>query len=423
MGSNMRMPQFVWVPALVVAACCAAPLAALSASAAEKVVHAFQGGKDGVSPWQGALISDSAGSLYGTTIAGGSGCSEGGCGTIYKLSKYRTESVLYTFKGGNDGSSPGGSLMLDGSGNLYGTTLSGGGTGCGGYGCGTVFKFAPDGTEAVLYAFQGNSDGFQPVSNVVMDQSGNLYGTTESGGTYNSDCGSNGCGTAFEIQADGTKITLHQFQGGADGELPTGPLIADSAGNLYGTTVAGGGCNLSQGGCGTVFELTPSGQESILYAFQGQEDGAGPFGGVITDGTGNLYGTAVAGSDFSCCGVVFEVSAGGGSDITLYNFRGGGDGANPLAGVIMDSKGNLFGTTEYGGGNGRGCKHHLHVYGCGTVFELTPHGNETVLFAFSSSKNGQYPEAPLLLGKNGSLYGTTTQGGAHKDGVVFEVKE
>jgi len=399
-------------------ACCVAPLSPLPAGAAAKVIHAFRGGDDGENPYAG-LIADDAGDLYGTTDGGGqSGC----CGTVFKLTNDRTESVLYAFKGGSDGSDPDGALMLDASGNLYGTTLfGGGGTGCdnGSNGCGTVFKLAPDGTETVLHAFQGGSDGWQPGSNIVMDQSGDLYGTTGAGGTG---CGSQGCGTVFEVQPNGTKITLHQFQDGADGAIPTGPLIVDSAGNLYGTTLGGGGCSLYQGGCGTVFELTQGGQESILYAFQGGTDGLGPLGGVIMDGAGNLYGTTGAGGAESCCGVVFEVPAGGGSETVLYSFRGGHDGANPYAGVVRDVKGNLYGTTKVGGGSGTGCKRVYFGDGCGTVFKLTPTGEETVLAHFYK-KHGRLPEAPLLLGKNGELYGTTIEGGKFNLGVVFKVKK
>ncbi len=417
-GSDMPKHQFVWFRALAGVACCIVPFSQLPASAAEtteKVIHAFKGGNDGENPYAG-LIADGAGNAYGTTDGGGEGC---GCGTVFKLTRDRKESVLYAFKGGDDGAAPDGALMLDASGNFYGTTVAGGGTGCGGYGCGTVFKLAPDGTETILYAFQGGSDGFQPGSNIVMDQAGNLYGTTAAGGAYNSDCSSEGCGTAFEIQADGTKITLYQFQGGTDGEGPTGPLIADSAGNLFGTTEGGGGCAL--GGCGTVFELTPGGQESILYTFQGGADGLGPFGGVIMDSDGNLYGTTGFGGA-NTGGVVFKIPAGGGSESVLYSFRGGSDGAGPVAGVVMDANGNLYGTTEIGGGSGKGCKHIQFGAGCGTVFELTPDGKETVLYSFYR-KRGQLPRAPLLLGKNGALYGTTTIGGKYKDGVVFEVKE
>jgi uncharacterized repeat protein (TIGR03803 family) len=414
----MRNHQAGGILAILAGACCVAPAGVLSATATENTIHVFKGGNDGAGPYAG-LISDGAGNTYGTTSGGGGGCADGGCGTVFELTKNKKQSVLYAFKGGSDGSSPDGSLMLDVSGTLYGTTLTGGGTGCGGYGCGTLFKLAPDGTETVLYAFQGSSDGYQPGGNVVMDQSGDLYGTTAGGGTYNATC-TGGCGTIFELRPDGTKITLYEFQGGNDGEGPSGDLISDSSGNLYGTTSLGGEqCNVSKFGCGTVFKITPSGKETILYAFQGGIDGFEPFGGVVADGAGNLYGTTLEGGAEGCCGVVFEVPAVGGSETTLYSFRGGSDGEWPAAGVVRDSDGNLYGTTEVGGG--KGCKK-LFGNGCGTVFELTPDGKEKVLFAFSS-RYGQLPEAPLLIGKNGNLYGTTTQGGAHKDGVVFEVKK
>jgi uncharacterized repeat protein (TIGR03803 family) len=416
----MQKYRSVWFRALAAAACCGASSGALPAGAAEKVLHAFQAGSDGANSYAG-LIGDGAGNAYGTTAGGGNGCAGGICGTVFKLTKDRRESVLYAFKGGSDGEDPFGALMLDASGNLYGTTIfGGGGTGCnnGSDGCGTVFKLAPDGAETVLYAFQGGSDGFQPGSNVVMDQGGNLYGTTSAGGTFSSGCGSDGCGTIFEVQPNGTKITLYQFQGGTDGAAPNGPLIADSSGNLYGTTDGGGGCAL--GGCGTVFEVTPGGQESILYAFQGGADGFGPQGGVTMDTAGNLYGTTEAGGAESCCGVVFEVPAGGGSESVLYSFRGGSDGQWPVAGVVRESKGNLYGTTEAGGGDR--CKRALFGDGCGTVFKLTPRGKETVLYSFHG-KHGELPVAPLLLGKNGALYGTTPDGGADQDGVAFELKK
>jgi uncharacterized repeat protein (TIGR03803 family) len=335
------------------------------------------------------------------------------CGTIFKLTKDRKESVLYAFKGGSDGSGPFGTLMMDSAGNIYGTTLDGGsGAGCdnGSNGCGTVFKLAPDGTETALYAFQGGADGYFPESNVVMDSNGNLFGSTGGGGIFNANCG-DGCGTIFEVQANGTKTALYQFQGGSDGAGPFGPLIADSAGNLYGTTGGGGGCD-----CGTVFEITPSGHETILYVFQGGADGFEPLGGVISDGTGNFYGTTISGGA-RAHGVVFKVPAGGGSESVLYNFASSSDGADPRAGVIMDASGNLYGTTWAGGG--RGCE---EWNGCGTVFKLAPDGTETVL-ARLKGKHGEAPVAPLLLGKQGELLGTTSAGGTDKDGVIFEVKK
>jgi uncharacterized repeat protein (TIGR03803 family) len=393
----------------------------MPAYATGKTIYAFQGDSDAAYPAYGGLISDDAGNAYGTTAGGGgNACSYGGCGTVFKLTKDRKESVLYAFKGGSDGESPQAGLTLDASGNLYGTTAFGGAV-CSS--CGTVFRIASDGTHTVLYSFQDGTDGYYPVSNIVIDQSGNLFGTTTSGGGTQ-ECGQ-GCGIVFEVQPNGTEIVLYRFQGGKYGAFPSGTLVADSAGNLYGTTGGGGQC-FGQSGCGTVFKVTPSGQESILYDFQGGTDGIGPEGGVIIDNTGNLYGTtAWSGTvNNTCCGVVFEVSTGSGAESVLYNFRGGTDGANPMAGVVRDSKGRLFGTTEVGGegGGGDGCKKVIAGDGCGTVFKLEPGGKETVLFAFHG-RYGKRPLAPVLLGKNGAIYGVTSEGGPDKQGVVFEVTQ
>jgi uncharacterized repeat protein (TIGR03803 family) len=172
-----------------------------------------------------------------------------------------------------------------------------------------------------------------------------------------------------------------------------------------------------------VFEIPAAGGYTVLYAFQGGLDGEFPKSGLIADAAGNLYGTTESGGDSNCgCGTVFEIPAGGGSDKVLYSFAGGSDGANPVAGVVRDAKSNIYGTTEMGGGTGKGCRKVMFADGCGTVFKLTPGGKESVLFAFSL-ESGQLPEAPLLFGSNGVLYGTTTTGGKHKDGVVFKVKE
>ncbi len=411
----MQRHQSGWVCAVLAMVCCTAARGAPSADVAEKVIHFFHGGNDGSSPYYGGLIADAAGNAYGTTAGGGSGCSDrGGCGTVFKMTKDRKESVLYAFKGGTDGAGPFGALMLDASGIMYGTTASGGGCTALQYGCGTIFKLTPDGTETVLYAFQGGSDGFQPFGSVVIDQAGNLYGTTAGGGTYNAAC-AEGCGTVFELQPNGTKITLYEFQGGDDGEGPRGALISDTSGTLYGTTAVGGGCSASQFGCGTVFEVTPSGQESILYAFQGGSDGLEPFAGVTMDSTGNLYGTTFGGGTPGCCGVVFEVPAGGGSETVLYGFLGGSDGASPIAGVVRDTKGNLYGTTYWGGGL---AAQRRDFGGCGTVFELSKHGHESILYRFDKA-GGSGPSAGLLAGAHGKFFGTATAGGKGNHGVVY----
>jgi uncharacterized repeat protein (TIGR03803 family) len=393
------------------------------AGAGERVVHNFVGGSDGAAPF-GSLIADGAGNQYGTTEVGGSGtdCYGGkGCGTIFELSQNGTEQVLYNFQGGNDGFGPTGVLLMDQSGNLFGATLAGGGCSAETYGCGTIFKLAPDGTETVLYAFQEGSDGAEPEGNLVADAAGNLYGVANGGGSYNGTaCENDGCGTVFELEPNGTEITLHTFQGGSDGGVPLAGLIIDSSGNLYGTTFAGGACNMNAAGCGTVFKVAPGGTETVLYAFKEASDGGFPESVLIEDNAGNLYGTTFDGGDTQACypdgcGAVFKLTPGGRESV-LYDFKFGNDGSHPAAGVVMDGGGNFYGTTYYGGG--RYCKKD----GCGTVFEVTPKGNENVLYAFRST-HGRYPVASLLLGAHGDLYGTTSEGGIDNDGLVFRLKK
>lgn len=408
---------------IAIAALASAPLGASGvtrAHAGEKVVYAFRGGKkDGRVPG-GGLVADSAGNLYGATEGGGTGANcygHPGCGTLFKIAKNGTETVLYSFQGGNDGIGPLGPLLLDSSGNLYGITGGGGGAGCGGYGCGTVFKYTPDGMETVLYAFQGGTDGQYPQGSLIADGSGNLYGITFEGGNYNgSECAQDGCGTVFEVQPDGTKTTLYSFQDGSDGAYPNTGLVADSSGNFYGVTGSGGDTACNPAGCGTVFKLSPDGTETVFYAFQGNGDGEFPLGGVMIDAAGNLYGTTSFGGMGCGCGTVFEVSPGG-AETVLYSFKAGSDGETPEAGLVMDQTGNLYGTTPEGGGNG--CR----KVGCGVVFELAPNGNETILQSFREPSGGLRPAAALLLGKHGDLYGTTPQGGLRGNGVVFELKK
>jgi uncharacterized repeat protein (TIGR03803 family) len=391
------------------------------AGGSEKVLYRFQGGTDGSGPTAGLTI-DSSGKMYGTTREGGdTKCPDGlgqGCGVIFQTDKQGKEKVLHAFAGGNnDGEFPDGGLLADGAGNYYGVTASGGPKDTGG----TVFKLAPDRTESIVYAFQGGADGRGPVGNLVVDGSGNLYGTTIYGGDL-SVCDNGGCGTVFEVAPDGTHTVLHAFEGGKDGEAPFGGLIADSIGNLYGTTALGGdGCNSP--GCGTVFKIAPGGAETILHTFQANgSDGLGPGSGLIMDRDGNLYGTTSAGGSGGTpcqrdvgCGTVFQVFPDG-TETVLYSFQGL-DGSDPGAGVVMDSPGNLYGTTSYGGG--AGCPQNQ---GCGSVFELAPDGKESVLFAFKKGGDGDRPIAPLLLvGKK--LYGTTLQGGRYNNGVVFSVRK
>lgn len=388
--------------------------ALLSAPAkAEHVLYAFQGGADGAVPFS-SLLSDAAGNLYGTTDVGGAGvnCPDGsqaGCGTVFRLAPDGTETVLYAFQGGVDGAIPDDSgLIVDDAGNFYGTTAEGGSAGDG-----TIFELAAGGTETVLHTFLGGNDGEEPIGRLLRDHKGDLYGVTGLGGGAPA-CGDAGCGTAFKLKPNGTEVILHAFQGGSDGAGPTSGLIADAAGNLYGTA-AGGGAQTCTSGCGVVFKLVAGGTETIVYDFQGGSDGIAPFGALTSDKNGDFYGTTFGGGVYGQ-GTVFKLTSAG-VETVLYSFKGENDGARPEAGVIIDKSGNLYGTTYFGGGTG--CAKTGHT-GCGTVFKLAPDGTETVLYAFKKS-HGAYPGAPLLL-KHGQLYGTASAGDIDNNGVVFSVK-
>jgi uncharacterized repeat protein (TIGR03803 family) len=420
---SVRDASVSFVALLFWAIAMSSALCAVPAHASEKALYAFKGGSDGAAPF-GNVISDNAGNLYGTTASGGGGvgCETGGCGTVFKLAANGMESVLYAFKGGGDGANPDAGPIADKSGNLYGTTEFGG-VGCNGFGCGMVFAVAPGGTESVLYAFKGGSDGAFPSygGDLIADKSGNFYATTGGGGSYiGSNCADSGCGTVFELTPSGEETVLYTFQGGSDGWGPQGSLIADSSGNLYGMTPLGGAdCQGNGLGCGTVYKVAPDGTETQLHVFQGGSDGYEPYAGLIADTAGNFYGTTAWGGDCPGdsfgCGTVFKLAPDG-TEMVLYSFQGGNDGRTPESSLILDKKGNLYGTTYNGGGSG------CSGTGCGVVFEVTPKGKETVLETFKAA-HGRNPAAGLLLGKNDLLYGATTAGGAgqHNDGVVFRV--
>jgi len=345
------------------------------------------------------------------------------------------EKVLHNFGNGADGDIPYSTLISDATGNLYGTTLYGGGSMNCPVGCGTVFELTPGTTgkwkEKVLYSFIGNGDGYYPQAGLILDTSGNLYGTTFNGGTFD-DC-SDGCGTVFQLApgAHGkwTEKVLHSFNAnGTDGTGPADSLILDAAGNLYGTTWAGGGTGCSNGwGCGTVFQLAPGGggtwTESVLYSFCPSSectDGATPFASLIFDGAGNLFGTTSAGGNPICssgCGVVFRLTMNSGGTWTekvLHSFGKGKDAANPYASLIFDAHGNLYGTTYQGG-----------TYNAGTVYQLTPGvggtWTEKVLHSFGKGTDGDNSYASLIFDKAGNLYGTTAGGGTLGAGTAFKL--
>jgi uncharacterized repeat protein (TIGR03803 family) len=375
----------------------------------ERILYSFgASATDGVAPYAG-LIMDRAGNLYGTTVDGGAnGLYDG---TVFKISTDGTETTLYSF-GANvtDGWEPGpnADLIMDSAGNLYGTTEYGGANGCG---CGTVFKIDAAGTETILHSFGGSPDGGEPYAGLIMDSAGNLYGTTMHGGA-------NGGGTVFKLDAAGTETILYSFgANNTDGLQPLTGLVMDRAGNLYGTTYEGGYGN------GTVFKVSAAGTETILYAFGANpDDGYYPNAGLIMDSAENLYGTTVY-SIGPGNGTVFEIGASGAETDLYYfgeGFTGGyaavAVGMLPFGGVTMDGAGNLYGTTLNGGTNDES------TGGDGTVYKIAGDGTETVLYSFgASTTDGKGPYAGLIVDSAGNLYGTTVNGGTNGKGTVFVI--
>jgi uncharacterized repeat protein (TIGR03803 family) len=374
------------------------------------VLYSFTGGADGGYPY-GGLIRDAAGDLYGTTYGGGSSKCSQGCGVVFMVDKAGNETVLYSFTGtGGDGGNPFAGLVRDAAGNLYGTTFHGGASGAG-----TVFNLDNTGKETVLYSFTGLPDGEGPHAGLLRDAAGNLYGTTEEGGSGACSFGGfdYGCGTVFMLDTAGKETVLYSFSGtGGDGAVPYAGLVRDAAGNLYGTT-SGGGASSE----GTVFKLDTTGKETVLHSFTGTgRDGTYPYAPLIRDSKGNLYGTTYGGGA-SGAGMVFKLDSAG-KETVLYSFTGtGGDGAGPMVGLVQDAKGNLYGTTRYGGSFHGVC---YQSGGCGVVFMLDKGGKETVLHKFAGS-DGLQPLAGLVRDAKGNFYGTTSEGGASGFGTVFEL--
>jgi uncharacterized repeat protein (TIGR03803 family) len=369
------------------------------------------------------------------------------------------EKVLYNFQGVPDGATPVGAVVFDQQGNLYGATREGGSSSCASiYQCGSVYQLSPPAqqgdpwTETVLYIFQGNAhkDGASPQGGLIIDSAGNLYGTTAYGGTGNCVLLGilMGCGTVFELsppeQKGGawTETVLYSFPTAKQGYVPAGDLVFDSAGNLYGATIYGGGKGTNCDGfyqyCGAVFQLSPpktkggKWTEKVLHAFAGGTDGANPNGDLVLDNKGAVYGTTYFGGKETgdCnggvggtgCGMVFSLTPPikKGSPWTeqiLHRFQAeNSDGANPAAGVIFDADGNLFGTTYAGPQNG-----------FGTVYEVAkPVGEshswkETLLYRFTDGSDGAYPSAGLSFDSTGNLNGTAL-GGRIPRGVVFRLR-
>jgi uncharacterized repeat protein (TIGR03803 family) len=384
-----------------------------SAKALKPQILVSFAGSNGSQP-QGTLVADAAGNLYGTDQGGGSS----GKGTVFELlppaagKKAWTTKVLFNFNGTN-GSQPVAGMVFDKSGNLYGTTLTGGASGGG-----AVFELAPPAkakgawTETLLHSFSG-TDGVNLQAGVIFDTAGNLYGATVGGGAASA-------GTVFRLappaqgQTAWTLTTLFSFNGGSTGYTPTGTLIIDKSGNIYGTTVNGGTY-----GNGIAYELSAPGgggtpwNEIVLQSFTGT-NGIHPYAGMVADSSGNLYGTTVAGGATGN-GTVFKLTPPGtGTETVLLSFNGT-DGNYPFPNLAIDAHGNLFGAT---GGGGKS--------GYGTVFELVPPSGgqtawtEKVLTSFTA-KTGEGPSAGVLLDSAGDIFGTAVTAGAQHDGTPFKL--
>ena len=334
----------------------------------EEVLYRFAGGKDGGTPKAG-LVFDDSGNLYGTTAQGGDAYRDG---TVFRLTPNLrggwTESVIYKFDFyGGSGRNPQSDLIFDAQGNLYGTTPAGA-TGSCDEGCGAVFKLTPrsDGswTETTIYSFQGPPGGAVPSSGLTL-QSGKFYGVTQQGGTGR--CAIFlGCGTAYELapnsQTGWTETTVHSFlPGGGSAKYPSGGMLFDNTGRLFGTSTAGGD------GLGTLFQLLRTDkrgwQEKDIHIFYGDPDGQVPLGKLVTDATAHLYGVTQSDGIFDGFGLVFELeqSTSRWKETILHRFRGSPDGSTPAAGLVFDSQGHLYGSTSAGGSNG-----------FGTVYEIVP---------------------------------------------------
>jgi len=374
-------------------------LTSVTMAATATTLYSFTGGADGGLPFAG-LVADKGGDLYGTAWGGGltaSNCESLGCGTVFRVNPVSGSfAVLHGFAGGADGGNSSSALLVGQNGRLYGTTQRGGSAGFG-----TVFQVSLAGEEEVLYSFQGGSaDGVDPEGPLIF-RGGDLYGLTAGGGAY-------AAGTIFKLSPSGTKgdpawreSVVHSFRGGHDGAYPNyGGLTLDGDGNLYGTTAAGGVAN-----DGTLFKLSRDGRVSILAGLQGTQR-ATPLGGLVIDKSGNLYGTSFD------PGTVFKATPDG-TLSTLHRFAGPKDGAFPEDNLVIDEAGNFFGTTSAGG-----------TMNGGTVFEVTPEGNETILYSFPfNGAISSQPIAGLILYKGGKLFGTTLTGGPSAKGTVFVVTQ
>ena len=374
----------------------------VAAQAAEaltySVMHSFvKDGTDGIIPYAG-LMQDTNGNLWGTTEGGGTN----GAGTVFEITAAGTYSVARNFGVGTDGTYPRATLIQDKNGNFWGTTFEGGTNGMG-----TVFEITAAGGYSVMHSFGAGTDGSYPQAGLMEDRNGNFWGTTSFGGTWHR--ANMGGGTVFEISAAGIYSVMHDFSGGKiasggkDGLYPYAGLIQDANGNFWGAAAEGGAKNR-----GTVFEISSGGNYSVAHSFGSGTDGDFPLAGLIQDTTGNFWGTTSGFFHKSKPQTVFEITAGGSYSV-VHAFGGRTDGLFPQSRLLQDATGNFWGTTHSGG-----------VYGGGTVFEITAAGTYSVVHSFGKNTDGSAPVADLIQDTKGNLWGTTAAGGTNGYGTVFE---
>jgi uncharacterized repeat protein (TIGR03803 family) len=398
-----------------------APAASSTAGGRTEVLYSFNGSPDAEYA-STDLAVDSAGNLYGTSVLGG----DFGSGTVFRLSPSGggwTENVLYSFTSGPDGGQPYGGVTLDAQGNIYGTAVVGGtGGSCVESGCGVVWKLSNSGgswSQRVIHDFTGGEDGYGAGGPVVLDDLGNLYGMTPTGGGF-------GLGVVYRLAPgsndDWTLTVIHTFTGGDDGGAGSaGRLLVDDDGSIYGVATVGG-----KYGAGTIFRLTPAADgpwtQATLYSFKGQPDGVFPYGGLVRDASGNLYGTTYYGGTMGF-GTVYGLfpENGGWREQVLHSFTGGRDGAFSISHLLLDSRGSLYGTTSEGGNPG--CS-------CGTIFKLSPtrsplgkrRWNMRVVHQFEGTPDGSFSYNGLAADSKGVFYGTTVHGGEDGDGVIYRFR-
>jgi uncharacterized repeat protein (TIGR03803 family) len=375
-----------------------------------EVIYSFAGDDDGEYTDTDVAI-DTAGNLYGTSVLGG----EFGGGTVWQLSPVGdgwVHTVLYSFTGGADGGEPYKGVTLDAAGNLYGTAVTGGSGSCEG-GCGVTYKLTKSGTawtQSVIHAFTGGEDGSGPGARVAVDNRGNVYGMTPTGGA-------NGLGTIYKLHltsnGDWALQVIHTFTGGSDGSSGSAGKLVLRSGHIYGAATTGG-----LNGSGTVFQLTPTRtgewRFKILYSFQGAPDGVFPYGALLFDAAGNLYGTTYYGGT-NGLGAVYKLSptdSGEWNETVLYSFKAGTDGNSSISNLVSDAAGNLYGTTSEGG------------LGSGTIFKLTPGQNgtwtESIPHSFQGSPDGAFPYAGMVGDGAGTFYGATVHGGDDGEGAIYK---